>query len=390
VSLAALKKPFLSVSLAFKYAPGQSLLHLVQCVVAAVLAPVSIFAAQRVIDITVSFAGKTGDLSRLPVWGALWIGALFLADAHSGFINWIIIASVKRRFLQGISLDIAKKFLRLSYPCFEDTATRDLLQRMSASPEEKLFLLFRSSVAFLQIVISISGTALILSQAGIGFSVAFMALFVPIAWFTYKGTDMMRTMMARQSSEERRMTYFGSLLSGKAPLFELKVFRAVSYIAEKWRASAKKVVDERVRTTVRAQMLFLAHIALQIAWITFIVFWLVVSLVRGSVSLGFFTAVIAALFSIFEHVGNAANTYQMIRFNSLAVENYRAFLELEEWGTLPDTAPSGPGSPGGIVFWDVHFTYPGTDRRSCAGSVLKYGAGNGRPLSGKTAPVSQQ
>jgi ABC-type multidrug transport system fused ATPase/permease subunit len=362
-----MKRPFLSVSLAFKYAPGPSLLHLVQCAAAAALAPVSIFAAQQVIDMLANFIGDSGNLSGLPFWGFIWILALFLADVNSGFINWIIIASVRRSFLKGVSLDITKKFLRLSYRYFEDPAAQDLLQRMSKSPEEKLFLLFRSVAAFLQISISIAGTAVILSQAGIVFSAGFIVLFIPIAWFSYKATDMMRTMMAGQSSEERRMNYFGTLLSGKASLFELKIFRAVPYIAGKWRRSAKQVLDERIRTTVRSEMFYLASTVILKIWTILIIAWLVVSVIRGSVSLGFFMAVITASSGIFDSVWNAAHTYQMIRSNSLAVESFLEFLGLEETfpegraADVPDTADTAESEQRGIVFRDVHFAYPGTE-----------------------------
>ncbi len=68
--------------------------------------------------------------------------------------------------------------------------------------------------------------------------------------------DMMNTLFNSQSEQERRLEYLSGLLNSKTSLFELKIFSAIDYILSKWKKTNKKVLDERVKTTIRSQKYF--------------------------------------------------------------------------------------------------------------------------------------
>jgi len=323
-----------------------------------VLAPLSIYFTQRIIDTVLGIVTNGNNWSELVLWVALLISAMFFSSVGGGFLNGILYISIRRKLNIGMTPDIVEKFKRLDYACFEDKEVQDTLQRMSSDPQDKIFRLFLTILGVLECIIGVIGAALIFSQAGWWFIVGFAVLLVPMVWLNFKAAHMMNTMFNEQSTDERKMHYLGDLLSNKSSLFELKIFRATDYIAKKWRGIAHTVMDTRVKTTLHAQKYNLISTILFKCWSFFIILSLVMTVVSGNITIGIFIALIASTGAVLDNADMLSHTVQNLRRRYLLVEHYYKFLSLPE---IQDNGVALTDTPAHIVFENVVFTYPKTD-----------------------------
>lgn len=352
------RKSLNSIALLFRYAPGLTILKLLQTGVSAALAPLSIYFTQRMIDTAAGIIKDGGGWNGLALWVGLLLCAMLFSSAGGGFLNGILYIAIRRRLNIGMTPDIVGKFKRLDYACFEDKDVQDTLERMSRDPQDKVFQLFLTILGVMECMIGVAGGALIYAQAGWWFVAGFAALLVPMIWLDFKAADMMNTMFNEQSADERKMRYLGGLLSHKSSLFELRIFRAGEYVAKKWRALAHTVMDTRVKTTLHAQKYFLISTILFKCWSFFIVISLIASVVSGDITIGLFTALIASTGAVLGNADMLSHTVQNLRRRYLLMEHYHKFMSLPE---IRHGGESLTGEPPHIVFENVTFAYPKTD-----------------------------
>lgn len=353
------RKSVQSMKILFRYAPILSLLKLFQILLSAILAPLSIFFTQQIIDITSYIVTIENSWARLIPWLISLFLTLFFSSLGGGFLNGILHISIRRKLNIGMTPDLIEKFKRIEYACFEDKDMQDTLERMSSDPQEKIFQLFLSVTTVLECIIAVAFTAIILVQAGWWFAVGFVSLFVPMIWLDFKAIDMMNTMYNNQSTSERKMNYLAGLLSEKSSLFELKIFRATDYISEKWRRTAHDVMKERVKTTFSAVKYYIASKIIFQLWTLYFVISLLSLIINGSITIGLFTALIASSGNILSNASMLSQGVQSLRQEYLLVEHYYKFMSLPEIQEVEEKFSIN--SPLHIVFENVEFTYPKMD-----------------------------
>ena len=352
------RKSLKSISLVFRHARGLTVVKILQIGLSAILAPLSIYFTQRIIDTASGVVAYGDDWRGLIPWLALLLFSMFFSSVGGGFLNGLLYISIRRRLNDGMTPGVAEKFRRLDYACFEDKGVQDTLQRMSSDPQDKVLQLFLTILGVFECTIGVVGAAVIFTQAGWWFAAGFAVLLVPMIWLDFKAADMMNTMFNNQSGDERVMHYLGGLLSNKSSLFELKIFRATDYIAKKWRGISHKVLNTRVKTTIRAQKYFLLSIVLFKCWSFFIVLSLISVVVSGNITIGLFTALIISTGAVLGNADTLSHTVQNLRQRHLLMEHYYKFMALPE---IPDGGGPLPAGPPHIVFENVSFTYPDTD-----------------------------
>jgi ABC-type multidrug transport system fused ATPase/permease subunit len=332
-------------------------IKLVQLGLTGVMAPLSIYFIQQVIDAASGVVAHGASWRPLAVWCACLLGALLFNSTEGGFLDGILFIAIKRRLNHGMTPNIADKFKRLEYACFEDKDVQDTLQRMSSDPQDKVFQLFLSVTGALSCIIAMAGSAVVFAQAGWWFMAGFLALLAPTVWLDFKAADMMNTMFNSQSTDERRMRDLGNLVAGKAALFELKLFGATDYIMGKWRGLARHVLSTRLKTTFRSQRYYLASLILFKIWTAFIMITLVSAAVRGDMTIGLFTALIASIGAVLSNAELLSHTLQRLRSRYLLMDHYYAFLALPEAAYGNKNLGEGPLR---VEFDQVVFTYPKT------------------------------
>jgi len=368
-----------AIKIMLKYAKKHTIIKLLLLGIAAVLTPLGIFFTQKLVDTAMEFVTEGTGGNMLPIYAVLLLLSLFFSST-GGFFDSRIFISMKRILNETLTPVILEKFRVLKYECFEDRSVRDTLQRMSTDPQENILNIFLNVTSTATLLISIIGMTFVYSQASSWFAVTFVALIVLMTFFDFKTSNMMNEMFNSQSEAERRMNYYGELLSTKHSLLELRVFGSVGYMVKKWRSVSNKVLNERVGTTIRAQKYMFFSTLFFKAWSFFTILSLIYLLIDGEITVGLFTALITSTGTVLENSGELSHAMDNVARKIFLVEHYNRFMALPE---IPDIKNDKIIESPEIRFEDVVFAYPNTDRKILNGVNLTINPGEHLAIVGE-------
>ncbi|MCI8403251.1 MAG: ABC transporter ATP-binding protein [Lachnospiraceae bacterium] len=363
-----LKDSIRSISVIWKCAKLPVIFKILQSILTAILTPMSIYFTQLLIDNIGRYTNGLVSLSYIiGILILLLLSILFLAG--SGFFDNLIHISLQRGVNRNLTTIIVKKFLTVDYRCFEDRNIADTMNRMGGAPQNNILNIFLNTLDSLTLLITILGTAAVFAQVSIWFSILFLVILIPMLWLDFKAMDMMNTMFNDQSEQERRLGYLSGLLNTKNSLLELKIFGAIEYILTKWKVLNKKVLDERVKTTICSQKYFAVSAVLIILWSSLVVTILIWKIYHSTISIGVFVSLIGSAGTILGLSETLSRTFSSLSQEHLIMKHYYKFLSLP----VIDNANKEPNlfDPY-IVFDNVHFTYPHTDTEILKGISMEF------------------
>jgi len=335
------------------------------------MTPLSLLFTQNLINGFVAYFNSGASSLLIVLWGGLLIVSMFLASG-TDFISGIQSINMKRQLDKEFTQNIVNKYRKIDYYCFEDANTQDTLTRMGNSPQDLILNTFKDVMAALSIIISIIGIILIFLQISWWLPLIFFLLIPIMIWLDFKAMRLMNEMFNNQTKDERLLGYFSSLLSDKNSLLELKVFSAVNYIMDLWRTKSKKVLRERLKTTIRAQKYFAVSSVIILIWIGTLVCSLVHGINDKTVSLGLFVSLIGSVGGLLGITERLSYTFSNIARHYLQVSHYEKFFALPE---IPRGKISFPLDENTnnveIEFCNVYFTYPNTENEILKGVSFK-------------------
>lgn len=373
------KNGLTAIKLVFSCSPGAVLCKLLGSAAVAVLAPVSIWLTQNLVDSVLAGGGSMEDFR---IWG--WAAALLVAmffSASGSRAEALLDIVLKRKLCCAITDRMIEKHHKIEYACYENKETFDVISRMGNSPERILLDAFLKTAETFVYFVSIVGNAVVFSQLGLVFSVVYLLCLLPLFLLSYKSYKMMAVLFDEQTEDYRRMKYYMKLLSGKSSVFELKLFHAVRYILEMWRQVTDRVIRDHVRTTWRAQKYMLFGSILYLVWTGYLVYTIVGLGVTGKATVGLCAALIAAASSIVDNVYSLIWNAESLSEKLIQAEYLNRFLE------LPETAEYGNRKLADgqitIKFEHVSFTYPGAREPSLKDASFSFSAGEHVAVVGK-------
>ena len=363
-----LKDSIRSISVIWRCAKLPVIFKILQSILTAILTPMSIYFTQLLIDNIGRYTNGLVSLSYIMgILILLLLSILFLAG--SGFFDNLINISLQRSVNQNLTAIIVKKFLTVDYWCFEDRDIADTMNRMGGAPQNNILNIFLNTLNSLTLLITILGTAVVFAQVSIWFSILFLVILIPMLWLDFKAMDMMNTMFNDQSEQERRLGYLSGLLNTKNSLLELKIFGAIEYILTKWKVLNKKVLDERVKTTIRSQKYFAVSTVLIILWSSLVVAVLIWKIYHSTISIGIFVSLIGSAGTILGLSETLSKTFSSLSQEHLIMKHYYKFLSLP---TIDNANKESNIFDPHIVFDNVYFTYPHTDIEILKGISMEF------------------
>lgn len=345
-----------ALKIVFRFSAISFVFRIFFAVFNAALMPLIVYEIQQLTDSMVGYlqGGLSGKEAGL---NAGFLVACMLCMSLITFFDNMCKNINRQNLYNGLTPEILEKFKRLDYFQFEDPSVLDTINRMSAEPQEKILNIANYFLQCLSWFLSILGVAFIFTQVSWILSVAFLFILIPRTYLDSISMKTMNEMFNKQSKEERFMKYLDSLLSQKDSLLELKVFNAINYISGKYHDWCKRVLDERVSTTIRTQRFYAGSTLLNIIWIILVITALVRAVMHQEITIGVFVSVIGAIGTIMGIAESLSFSYSQMARNYLDVQHYEKFCSLKEIVVLPtDQKEFTPD----IVFENVWFTYPGT------------------------------
>ena len=282
----------------FKYGAFPAVVLFFLSVFTGLTLPFTVLYTQKLIDSIILFLKESVVLSSV-LWNAAVLALTILFMNHVNFISNIAFIYLEKKLTYNLSEAILTKMLKIDFACFEDAALHDALKEIRSRPAKKVINLFKECRAFLCDSIKLFGMVFIFARVSAWLSLGFFVFLVLDFINEYIATKKIQAIYASQVFDERELEDLSSLLSNKDALPELKIFSAVPFIVKKFKDKYKVLLKERISMTLKSYRYMGIASVIMIAWFSFLIFVLIRLIIRGQVSVGMFTGLIASITEIY-------------------------------------------------------------------------------------------
>jgi len=282
----------------FKYGAFPAVVLFFLSVFTGLTLPFTVLYTQKLIDSIILFLKESVVLSSV-LWNAAVLALTILFMNHVNFISNIAFIYLEKKLTYNLSEAILTKMLKIEFACFEDAALHDALKEIRSRPAKKVINLFKECRAFLCDSIKLFGMVFIFARVSPWLSLGFFVFLVLDFINEYIATKKIQAIYASQVFDERELEDLSSLLSNKDALPELKIFSAVPFIVKKFKDKYKVLLKERISITLKSYRYMGIASVIMIAWFSFLIFVLIRLIIRGQVSVGMFTGLIASITEIY-------------------------------------------------------------------------------------------
>lgn len=367
-----------SIQIIYECTPLYTILKILSKLLLAVMVPLQLIVIQQVINAVLRVLDGAGKEA---AW--LWCGlfltldVLVIALTH---LDSLFQCRICEMVNQKITCAIVKKFCTVEYHYLEEKQMNDTVNLMGKEPDVKLVERFVHAVNAVCHVITLTGATLFLAQVSLGLMSGFGFMLILTVFYNYKGMDMMNDIIAEQTTDERRLQYMSDMLSDKSMLYELKVYRGIDYIVQKWRKEAKRIFGARLKVILRAQRFFIWTTVLFILWAAAAAFVFAGMLFARQIGLGLFSAFVLSVASLMDNTVLLSNELSAMRRNGIEAGHYERFMG------LPDAKEGSRKLTEGryhIEFKNVSFSYPSTERQILKNVSFSFESGETVALVGE-------
>lgn len=282
----------------FKYGAFPAVVLFFLSVFTGLTLPFTVLYTQKLIDSIILFLKESVVLSSV-LWNAAVLVLTILFMNHVNFISNIAFIYLEKKLTYNLSEAILTKMLKIEFACFEDAALHDALKEIRSRPAKKVINLFKECRAFLCDSIKLFGMVFIFARVSPWLSLGFFVFLVLDFINEYIATKKIQAIYASQVFDERELEDLSSLLSNKDALPELKIFSAIPFIVKKFKDKYKVLLRERISITLKSYRYMGIASVIMIAWFSFLIFVLIRLIIRGQVSVGMFTGLIASITEIY-------------------------------------------------------------------------------------------
>lgn len=274
---------------------------------------------------------------------------------------------------------IMEKYARLDFSCYEDETLRNVMHLSTDNPITLPVDAFFSAVNGTGAVLSnVSVFAYFLTVSG-WLALAFALLVGAVAVLDVLSNREVIRARWEQSPDARRMEDIGTLMRDKNALFELK-FGGAAYLREKFRALAKKDAKRIFGASLRGFRYNAASLVLLAAWAAATTFILADMFGSGQISAGVTVTVVTSFPMTLNTAWRIASRFKTCYTNHFAAGYLYRLMNFPERDI--DGAPVS-GQSYEVLFENVWFRYPGTDKDVLKGVTFRLEAGKAVSLVGE-------
>lgn len=348
-----------SVFYVFRAAPVASLIYILLQLAGNALVPLSVYITANFLDTVQAYlensvAIQSVFVSLLPLLIYLvldWTWYSFQGLCDTKMDNAVS--------LQLNPLILQKK-AQLDYKHYENDATADLLKRIDSN---NFLWIFRNIITFIGFCVKLIGIIIILFTSVWWAAILIVIFFIPTVFIATKSGKANYQANVEISKNQRKADYYSGILESREAAAERILFQYSGQVNETWKDeynfSVKKILKTRLKWDLRQRLGSLSIIIL-----TFIIMLsLLFPALDGTITIGMYIALIG-------NCSQLAFKMQWMfvgKLESIAKdrEYCREFSKFILLSSNPDytKSPRFADILLKIEFKDVHFTYPGTERK---------------------------
>lgn len=324
--------------------------YLLTMVCTAFSGPALLFFRGRVLDAAIS---EKGDLPlEMMYFGVVAFLSLLITCENSMGKQ-----RMKRKLYGQFSAKVLEKFSKIQYAAYESEQTLNIIKRMGNAPQENILQFFNAFLELFSEIISAFCYAVVFAGLSVWCMILGMLAFGIMLFFDFRRMHMMANLYDKQTQEERLMESYEQMLGNKAAVYDLRVAGAVDFLLKKRKKLSDLIVKERYCRTIQSQLVYEYGDLAVVAWMAVILFFLVASFIKGTVTIGLFVTLVGSLSQIIDSFRKIGDEYSKLQRRIMFLDYYLSFMRLDE------TAERESGDleleEEGIRFEHVTFTYPG-------------------------------
>ncbi len=340
-----------------------------------------VLAVAAFIDTALGVMGGTASLSgvypRAAAVAAL-VGFTWISDQ----INRFAITRVGLKLYAGLRSACIEKRARLMFRHIENPDTWDLVSRVCEKPEEKIGEGTNEWFGLVSTLLTVAGLLAILFTRIWWAAIAVVGVSVPLLLLSVRAGRAGYDAEKETARMKRKTRYLATVLKDRDNVEERSMFGYTGHMDDRWHAEyelARKTelkVNARWFVRMKGGGLLVALLSVVIAGI------LLSPVVKGTLSLGLYFAIVNAVFGLVQSISwTLVNQTKQLSKSREYFRDLTAFAALEE---TPDAIePPGPAPTfESLEFRAVSFAYPGTDRLILDGLSFTAGAGRHYALVG--------
>lgn len=366
-----MKNCSMAFKLVFRYAPWSAVWMILGIYIPGFFPGLQVILVQRLVDRGIVYVENGQGLQGIIVTGVMLVTMLFFwvtlqnIGGYSGKV-------IETRMTEKLAPDIMDKLKNLEFSAFEQKGTQEILQRISKEPWQNISKCFQSTVIATQGVVSIFFTLGVYMSISVWIGIGLCLIAVPMILLNFISARRRQQIYRGTTEEKRRMTDLKQLIQNKHAVYEMKVFESQELLSEKWQEHSGRIAAETNREMGKIFVMEGTSVLLSIVYFIFIIVTLSYSLIHQSVTLGQFVAVFSSISSITGKMNSSSwRVSETIRL-ALDINYYREFLALPG---RTDKREISSISHQDIVFENVSFAYPGTNREILHNVTFRIKAG---------------
>lgn len=353
------------------HARSMFMARVLSAMLAALMAPLSLFFLQLAVDEIMRNGGRSGLLWILLLFIILCQMVSLFSGTTAGYWN----GRLKRMLERGWGKELLEDFGKIEYAAYEDAHAQDVLAKMRKTPWNGVVSLWDTVIQIGTVIVMLIGDMLLFAQVSWALSLLLTVFMLCAGFFQTRCMKVMNDMFADRTADEREMEYYEELLSEKQSVLELKVFSAIDYIRALWHKTNEIVLRMRVHTTFFALKYNIYSSIAIVIWILILLWTLVDRAGAGTITLGEFTALIGSVGTLLGAVERASYLCSVIARRSLLMRYYEEFQALPRVDEVGHEEPKTSVEDGMVVeFQHVFFHYPGSEKevlRDCSFRIRK-------------------
>lgn len=358
-----IKKIATLLKIMYQYVKRVMVIKLLIAVFQGILITINMKATQLLVDHMVGFINKKNTKEQV-IFAAAILGCVILADVFFAYINEIVNVYCERLLTNNFEPKLIDKFQKVSYSCFEDSDSQDIIRRVSEQPYLKIKSAFLELMNTCQIVFSIIGMCTIYIKVSVLLIIALVVIMIPLVWTNFVTNNSWWNLYFSQTKDERRNRYFNDLMCTKNSLAELKAFQAVPYIVSIWKKSTSKMLDEKQKVILTVQKYMIIKNVVSTVWYIAAIGFSIYYYFNHMITIGLLVSVIQSTLVIVEYADGISSSIGKIIKDSMDIQYYNEFLKLpDQIDASKQLMKQTNGKDGTTIeFKNVKFKYPNTDK----------------------------
>lgn len=328
---------------------------------------------------TSSFIDSAIDIFKKGVVSRIYI-PLFSIMVLVGF-SWVssmLLEFVKLRLVLGMKEEICtavvRKRTRLAYKHIENNETWDLIARVGDNPSDQIIKGFDNLLNIIEYLVKIFGLVFLIAAQVWWVAIAIVVISVPLFALASKCGKIDYEAFSEAQKYNRRANYLTSILYSRESVEERSLFGYTNGIDKMWfeRYETARKIEYKANKQNFIKMKTASIITALLSMAIALVLLSPVSI--GAITVGMYMSLVTASFNLVQQMSwQLSLVMQEYVKNKIYLSDLTAFSCLEEVeGADALTEISMEDVPfESIEFKDVHFSYPGTDRKIINGLSMR-------------------